>query len=397
MSMDASVDKYRQPVLGSENRFKLAIFGINLRGGVTMADVEGGVRATWDENVRYALWADRLGLDAIVPVARWRGYGGRDNLGDRSFETFTWATGLLAATRRIQVFATFHVPLAHPVLAAKMVATADHVSGGRFGLNIVAGWYAQELSMFGLTQREHDARYAVADEWAQVLKQLWTVEGERDFEGTYFQVPKGFSEPKPLQKPYPVIMNAGTSPAGRGFAARHSDLIFAGLQSLDTAPSQIAEIKQQAREQFGREIRVFGRGHVVCRDTEREARDHYDLVHRQLADVEGARNVTLMSMANSQSTDWEAAEMKRIIEGMTAGFWAVPMVGTADQVVQTMLDLERAGLDGIALSFVDYDEGLRQMEDDILPRLVAAGARRPPAAVTPETTRAPRAGTGHPE
>src|SRR5438477_9924584 len=102
-SEDAPVDKYRGPVLGSENRFKLAIFGINLRGGVTMADVEGGVQATWRENLRYARWADRLGLDAIVPVARWRGYGGSANLGDRSFETFTWATGLLAATRRFEV------------------------------------------------------------------------------------------------------------------------------------------------------------------------------------------------------------------------------------------------------------------------------------------------------
>src|SRR5262249_5839407 len=128
------------------------------------------------------------------------------------------------------------------------------------------------------------------------------------------------------------------------------------------------------------EIKVFGRGHVVCRSTEREARERYELVHRQLADVEAARHVTLLSMANSQSTDWEAAEMQRIVEGMTAGFWAIPMVGTPDQVVQTMLDLGRAGLDGIALSFVDYDEGLRQLEADLLPRLVQAGARRAPRA-----------------
>jgi FMNH2-dependent dimethyl sulfone monooxygenase len=96
-------------------------------------------RGSWEENLRLARWADRLGLDAIVPIARWRGYGGEANLGDRSFETFTWATGLLAATRRIQVFATMHVPLGHPLAVAKMGATADHISGGRFGLNIVAG------------------------------------------------------------------------------------------------------------------------------------------------------------------------------------------------------------------------------------------------------------------
>ena len=116
---DAPVDKFRQPVLNDENQLKLALFGINLRGGVTLSDVEGKVEATWEENKRLAQHADRLGLDAIVPVARWRGYGGSSNLGERSFETFTWASGLLAATQRIQVFATFHVPLAHPVLAAK--------------------------------------------------------------------------------------------------------------------------------------------------------------------------------------------------------------------------------------------------------------------------------------
>jgi alkanesulfonate monooxygenase SsuD/methylene tetrahydromethanopterin reductase-like flavin-dependent oxidoreductase (luciferase family) len=373
---DAPVDKYRQPVLNDENQLKLALFGINLRGGVTLSDVEGKAEATWDENERLARHADRIGLDAIVPVARWRGYGGTSNLGERSFETFTWATGLLAATQRIQVFATFHVPLAHPVLAAKMVTTVDHVSGGRFGLNIVAGWYTQELAMFGLAQKEHDERYEVADEWAQVLKQLWTVDGEKDFHGRYFDVPAAFMEPKPLQKPYPVIMNAGTSPAGRTFAAKHSDLIFAGLTNAETAPQQISEIKALAREQFGREIRVFGRGHIVCRDTQQEAEEYYDYVHRQVADYAGAANVTGISKVQSQSTDWTADERK-LLEGMVAGFWGIPMVGTPDQVAQQLIDLHAAGADGIAISFVNFDEGLDQMERLVLPRLIEAGVRGP--------------------
>ena len=373
---DTPVDKFRQPVLNDENQLKLALFGINLRGGVTLSDVEGKVEATWEENRRLAQHADRLGLDAIVPVARWRGYGGDSNLGERSFETFTWATGLLAATERIQVFATFHVPLAHPVLAAKMGTTADHVSGGRFGLNIVAGWYTQELAMFGLAQKEHDERYEVADEWAQVLKQLWTVDGERDFHGRYFDVPGGFLEPKPLQKPYPVIMNAGTSPAGRTFAAKHSDLIFAGLTNAETAPAQIAEIKALAKDQFGREIRVFGRGHIVCRDTKEEAEEYYDYVHRQMADLQGAANITGISKVHSQSTDWTADERK-LLEGMVAGFWGIPMVGSADQVTQQLIDLHEAGADGIAISFVNVDEGLEQMEKLLLPRLIAAGLRAP--------------------
>jgi alkanesulfonate monooxygenase SsuD/methylene tetrahydromethanopterin reductase-like flavin-dependent oxidoreductase (luciferase family) len=380
------VDKSTTPVLDAGDALKIGIFGINLRGGVTLADVEGNVAGTWEENLRLVRWADRIGVDAVVPIARWRGYGGAANLGDRSFETFTWATGLMAATERIQAFATMHVPLAHPVMVAKMAATADHISGGRLGLNIVAGWNTEELAMFGLGQREHDERYEVADEWATVLKQLWTVEGEFDFHGRWFDVPGGFSEPKPVQRPYPVVMNAGTSPAGRRFAARHSDLIFAGLTRLDTAADQIAEIKALARE-HGREIRVFGRGHVVCADTQAQAEARFTAVHRDRADLAAARNVVRINVPNSQSAEWEALEMRRIVEGMVAGFWALPLVGTADRIADTILDLHAAGMDGIALSWPDFDEGLAQLEVDLLPRLVEAGVRRPPAAQSAEPQR----------
>ncbi len=66
----------------------------------------------------------------------------------------------------------------------------------------------------------------------------------------------------------------------------------------------------------------------------------------------------------------------RIVEGMVAGFWALPLVGTADRISQTILDLHAAGIDGLALSWPDFDEGLQQLEDAILPRLVQAGVRR---------------------
>jgi alkanesulfonate monooxygenase SsuD/methylene tetrahydromethanopterin reductase-like flavin-dependent oxidoreductase (luciferase family) len=380
--MSDSIDKQQTPVLDDENQLKLGIFGINMRGGVTLSPIEGMVEGTWEENLRYAKWVDRIGIDAIVPIARWRGYGGEANLGDRSFETFTWATGLLTATERVQIFSTVHVPIVHPALAAKMMATADHISGGRIGLNIVAGWNPEEMSMFGMTQRDHDERYQVADEWAQVIKQLWTVEEEQDFEGEYYKMPGGFSQPKPLQKPYPVIMNAGTSNAGREFAAKHSDLIFAGLTTLETAADQVAEIKALARDKYGREIKVFGRAHVVCRDSETEAKAEYDRVHKQVADIEGAKNIVRLNMPNSQSADWESLKMEQILEGTVAGLWALPLVGTPEQVAQKMVDLHESGIDGIAFSWPDFDEGLEQLEESILPLLVEAGVRAPVAATS---------------
>ena len=80
-----------------------------------------------------------------------------------SFETFTWAAGLAALTSRIAIFSTVHVPLVHPIYAAKALATVDHISGGRAGLNIVCGWNPTEFAMFGTTPDER--AYERAAEW----------------------------------------------------------------------------------------------------------------------------------------------------------------------------------------------------------------------------------------
>jgi alkanesulfonate monooxygenase SsuD/methylene tetrahydromethanopterin reductase-like flavin-dependent oxidoreductase (luciferase family) len=170
-------------------------------------------------------------------------------------------------------------------------------------------------------------------------------------------------------------MNAGTSSAGRAFAAKHSDLIFAGLTTLDSAAEQIDQIKSLAREQHGREIKVFGRGHIVIRDSEAEARAEYDRVHKLGADHEGAKNIVRLNMPNSQSADWESLDMQKILEGTVAGLWALPLVGTADQVAAQIVSLHRSGVDGLAFSWPDFDEGLAQLEELILPRLVEAGVR----------------------
>jgi dimethylsulfone monooxygenase len=376
-AQDIRVDKRLSPVLAPGDKLKLAIFATNMRGGVTLADVEGKVLASWEESVRLAQHADRIGIDAVISVARWRGFGGKANLSDRSFEPFTWSTGLLALTKRIQVFATVQVPIVHPTLAAKMSVTADHVSGGRLGLNVVAGWYPEEFAMFGLEQQSHDMRYDIAEEWISLVKQLWTQPGEHDFNGRHYKAVAAFSEPKPLQQPYPVLMNAGTSPSGRAFAARHSDLIFAPLQTMAEAKRQIVEIKRFAHDSVGRDVRVFGRAHVVCRDREQDARNYWRHVHRDNADVDAIGNYTALSKANSQSLKFDEEERGRLIETMAAGRGSLPLVGTPAQIVEAMAELTDSGLDGLVLSWVNFDEGLDQMEHQILPLMVEAGLRVP--------------------
>ena len=364
-------------ILDGPDALKLALFGVNERRGLVMTTADGPPDATWEQSTRLAMDAERLGFEAMIPLARWRGYGGEHNLGARVLETFTWAAGLSALTERIQVFATFHVQTVHPVMAAKMVATIDHISDGRFGLNVVAGSQPDEMAMFGAAELDHDDRYAYAAEWLELVKELWTRTGSFDFHGRFFDAPGAFSEPKPVQRPWPVLMSAGISPAGRAFAAEHVDLIFAAIDDPAKVAQVVADIKQLARDRHGKQLRVFGRAHITCADTAEQAAARYHDVIIRHGDQHAARNVLSQLMANSQTIDWESASMRQLSEAVIRGYFAHPLTGTAEQIAESMAQLADAGLDGLAVTFNDYEDGLQRYEHELLPLLARAGLRRP--------------------
>ena len=183
----------------ADNRVKLGVMAFNCSHGSTVTTVPEAWPMTWDENVALAQMADRAGFEALLPVGRWKGYGGQTNFNNRSFESFTWAAGIAAKTENVAVLATAHAPLIHPVAAAKQAATVDHISNGRFVLNIVCGWFKDEFNMFGAEWREHDRRYEFAAEWLALLRRLWSEEAAFDFDGEFFQGQGLWSQPKPVQ------------------------------------------------------------------------------------------------------------------------------------------------------------------------------------------------------
>ncbi len=369
---DATVAKADGPLLGGPDRFRLAVFSPNMAGGTNLTAAPGPPVVTWEESTAIARAADRAGFDAIIPVARWRSPKRRaEPAANRSFEPFAWAAGLAAVTERIQVFATVHMATTHPLRAAKEAATVDHISGGRFGLNVVAGWNAAEFAMFGHDLLGHDDRYGMADEWMHVLDRAFAGEHPFDVEGRYFSGTDLVSEPRPVQHPGPVIMSAGASPAGRAFAARHADLNFVILPDRDAARSTVAAVKAEARRDGDRDLLVFGAGHILCRDTEAEARRDHRRVVDELGDREAAADAIASLMGGSQSASFDPA----MAEAAIFGFFATPLVGTAEQVVEAIAGMADDGLDGLALSWVDYGEGIEQYASELAPLMAEAGLR----------------------
>lgn len=362
-------DRSDAPMLSSRNLFKIGVFGHNNRGGMWVTTSEDSPRATWEETKALTLAAEAAGLEAVIPNARWKGFGGETNFNAWALEAFTWAAGLAAVTSEIQLFSTVHVPLFHPVRVAKESATVDHISNGRFGLNVVAGWNANELAMFGIEIRDHDDRYEYSDEWMELVDELWTAEEEFDFEGKYIVSKGAYSEPKPLQAPRPTVMNAAISERGQQFAARFADINFMVLEDPAEMALYVKKIKGMAAE-HDREISVMTNATIVCADTEKEAKRLFEHYIRDLGDWGAAQNFT--GQKSKQAPDFRFDSMERRV---MVGHFATPLVGTPEQIVERIGTWTEAGVEGMAVSWLDYEEGIAQYAEQIRPLLIDAGLR----------------------
>lgn len=364
------------PMVSSPNRMGLGVFGLNVDCGCAITTAPERLRGDdWAKNLEVAKAADRAGFECLIPVGRWRGFGGESNFNGVCYETYTWAAGIAAVTDQIAVVTTSHVPTVHPLVAAKQATTVDHISGGRFGLNIICGWFGPEMRMFGGSMMEHDTRYEYADEWLAVARKAWTEPAYFDHGGKFFNVDRGFAQPKPLNRP--VLINAGGSPRGKRFCAEHCDVAFLIMNqaSEEKMREQVQSYRDLARGEFGRDIKVWCYAYVVQRDTLEEAKQYLDYYVNRLGDDAAADNIT--KELGIQTGIFSPEEAEQFKFHFKAGWAGVPLVGTPEMIVEQFKTYSDIGLDGICLSWLDYDTGIRDFVAGVMPLMEQAGLRVP--------------------
>lgn len=356
--------------LNSPDRFKLGVFSANADGGLALTTVPERWKATWADNLAAARIADEGGFDFFLPIARWAGFGGETRAREWSFETFTWAAGLAAVTQRMAIFATVHVPLVHPIYATKALATVDHISGGRAGLNIVVGWNPKEFAMFGATPDERG--YDRAAEWITIMERAYAAEEPFDFDGAYYKLAGVVSKPAAMQAPRPVTMNAAFGGPGRDFAARHCDFLFSTFTDIADGRRHLADIRARA-EASGRDIGAYTVCHVVCRDTQAEAEDAYDRYALREADHAAVDNHMAGKKEFAASHDERAFRDYR--QRFAGGAGTYPLVGTPDRIAETIVEIAGEGWAGAALSFLNYTDEMPFFIERVFPLLKEAGLK----------------------
>jgi alkanesulfonate monooxygenase SsuD/methylene tetrahydromethanopterin reductase-like flavin-dependent oxidoreductase (luciferase family) len=357
------------------NKFKLGLFSMNSDGGLTLTRVPERWPARWDEIVEVAQMADRAGIEFILPIARWKGFGGEMNSREWSLETFTFAAGLAGVTKDIAVFSTVHVPMVHPVFAAKALTTIDHASNGRAGLNIVCGWNPEEFAMFGVTLQQVDDRYGQGLEWFEIMRRIYSSTEQFDYNGKYYTLKAVSGKPAPVQKPRPVTLNAAFSPPGRDFAARSVDFLLTTFVEIEKGREHIDDMKSRAQTQ-GREVGVCTTCFVVCRPSQSEADDYYEYYAATMADHASVDHYMGQKEKFSGSHEAEAYRLHR--KRFAGGAGGYPLVGTPEHIASEMVRMHQVGFAGTTLSFVNFKNELPYFIDAVLPLLREAGLREAP-------------------
>lgn len=328
-------------------------------------------------------------------------------------------------TRHLGFGVTCALTYEHPYTFARRISTLDHLTRGRIGWNIVTGYLDSAARNLGLDQQlSHDERYDLADEYMEVVHKLWQQSWDDDavvndkqrgvyaepsrihpirHEGKYFKVP-GFHLCEPSPQRTPVLYQAGTSPRGTAFAAKHAECTFVSGPSIKVVKKYADDLRAAVRGagRDGDALKIYAQALIVTAPTEAEAHAKYQDYKRHI-DIEAA--LALLSgwtgvdfsrfpldatikyidsdAGRSALASFSAADpdrkwtVREAAEFIGLGGRGPVLVGDPKQVADQLEQWQdQTGIDGFNLAYALAHESMRDVVDLIVPELQQRGRYR---------------------
>lgn len=280
-----------------------------------------------------------------------------------SIEAWSTAAALAAVTEKIEIMTAVRPLFHNPAVTAKMAATIDHISNGRFTLNVVSGWWAEEAKQYGGDFTEHDERYDRTTEFLEILKGLWTEE-TFSYDGKFYKLENTKLSPKPVQRPNPVLYAGGESDKGKQVVTSLCDSYVIHGHTVDEAEAKISDMKERRRAAGCEPLQSFGMAaYVICRDTEEEAQAELERITtvKDTSGYAGFKDFTTKSQLEQQIQLQDYSVSNR---GLRPN-----LVGTPEQIAKQILAFEEAGVDLLLLQCSPQLEELERFSKQVMPKV----------------------------
>ncbi|MGL3043846.1 MULTISPECIES: dimethylsulfone monooxygenase SfnG [unclassified Acinetobacter] len=349
--------------MSNDKNIVFAYWVPNVSGGLVVSNIEQRTDWSYDYNVRLAQTAEQAGFDyALTQIRFTAGYNA-----ENQHESVSFSHGILAKTERLKVIAAILPGPWKPALAAKQLATIDHLSNGRIAINVVSGWFRGEFDAIGEEWPEHDERYARSEEFIRSLKGVWT-QNNFNFEGKYYQFKDYTLSPKPLQKPHIEIFQGGSSRAARDMASRVSDWYFTNGNTPEELKKQIDDIREKAKANH-HSVKIGVNAFVIARDSEEEAQAVLQEIISK-ANVQAVKSfseATREAGAASQEGEgnWAQSTFEDLVQ-YNDGF-RTNLIGTPQQIAERIIELKKVGVDLILSGFLHFIEEIEYFGQKVLP------------------------------
>ena len=348
------------------DRIKFAYWVPNVSGGLVTSDIEQRTNWEYEYNKKLAQTAENNGFEYALTQVRYEASYGAEF----QHESTSFSLALLLATERLKVITAVHPGLWQPGVLAKLGATADHLSNGRWAVNVVSGWFKDEFTHLGEPWLEHDERYRRSAEFLQVLRKIWT-EDDVDFRGDFYRIHDFPLEPKPLhtaERPNPELFQGGNSSAARVNGGRYADWYFSNGKDFDGVTEQLDDLRIHARE-AKRETKFGLNGFIIARDTEKEAHDTLrEIIEKaNKPAVEGFRDS--VQQAGKSTSDgkgmWADSKFEDLVQ-YNDGF-KTQLIGTPEQIAERIVAYKRLGVDLILGGFLHFQEEIEYFGEKVRP------------------------------
>lgn len=314
--------------------------------------------ASWARNLKLVLEAEALGFDStLVAQHTFNPY----NPENGQLEAWTASAAMAARTSRIEIITAIKPLLYNPVVLAKMALQIEEISSGRFAINLVNAWNRAEMDKAGLPFPEHDARYALGDEWLSVVEPL--LRGERvNHVGANFQVQDAIIVPRAMTRARPRIYIGGESEPARALAAARADVWFINGQPIEDVESLITDVARRPRD--GARLCYGLSAFVIARATEAEAFADYERLAR-LAELD--KPVLARQAIHIDPAVVMKKTMAKSPRVGTNGGTAAGLVGTYRQVADRILAFHALGIETFMLQFQPFEAEMHRFAAEVMP------------------------------